>query len=852
MYGKLPVIIAVVCAVMLNRDAKAFDFSEIQYLGNDAFCDSIEKMLPQIPGWVVDELHDLRKEADVPSYTYACFDCARKYYTTWIDPCWTVELKTDSIVRAGLRYTCLHNEWQSVLVPNLLYEQANSYYLRGRLAAARQLANIGVLLTLHQSADGALYGKLRALESMLDADSLPDTSRLTMLAILKAFEHEYEASPDERTHHDLSEHYMRTCELLVQQGELQQADSVYERAMDFLYSRNDPDVISGKTSVILPTSNLMIHTTAVAAELAMINNQRDKAIKRMNALLWRFYENWVLKQLPSYDFIDYFKAVQYLCEHGLIDDDNREPLLYSVSYIHDYMRGLAVKIDPKLRRRFFDLSRTTIYDVNSYMAANLDDEVLPALYNNIILYKGLDLQLSRSLNHALKENRLDLPVEGDYAPMSYVVSLISHTEDLEWEYSRKALVHSDFESWLQVDWQKVREALRPDDVAIEFFTTREGASATYWAAVIKPGWRSPKVVRLFDKNALAALDSRRYYTIADCSKLIWKPLLQYINAKGRVYFSPIENLHNIAVENLPTPDGKGYMCDKYDMRRLSSTKELVDIRHNDSVQSDSICAIFGQMAYSAVTDEQKVKHSEYRSALNDFILAKKFAPLGTSNRECEHIDSMFASNGWRTDLYIDGKANEGNFYAAVVNKPRVLHFSTHGFYFNEVDSVAMRKFSFLRGRHRYDDDQAMRQCGLVMSGADVIFSDSITTEPCDGILTAEEISRLDLTGTELVTLAACQTGLGTLKADGVYGLQRGFKQAGAQSLLLTLWDVSDDMSSILLQAFYDNYTRGMPAAQSLAKAKMLVRNFSGVINGHSYDGSNPQYWAGFILLDAKN
>ena len=147
----------------------------------------------------------------------------------------------------------------------------------------------------------------------------------------------------------------------------------------------------------------------------------------------------------------------------------------------------------------------------------------------------------------------------------------------------------------------------------------------------------------------------------------------------------------------------------------------------------------------------------------------------------------------------------------------------------------------------------------------------------DGILTAKEISRLDLRGLDLVVLSACQTGLGEITGDGVFGLQRGFKKAGANTLLMSLWSVDDDATRLLMTRFYENYISGMTKMESLREAQTYVRDY--VIEKTVTVGSgkwpitamekeqarkrkpqtvvrkirpyaDPRYWAAFILLDA--
>ena len=148
-------------------------------------------------------------------------------------------------------------------------------------------------------------------------------------------------------------------------------------------------------------------------------------------------------------------------------------------------------------------------------------------------------------------------------------------------------------------------------------------------------------------------------------------------------------------------------------------------------------------------------------------------------------------------------------------------------------------------------DESMKRSGLLFSGVNQALNDSTASHNFnDGILTAYEISKLDLRGCDLVVLSACETALGDIyTAEGVYGLQRGFKLAGANSILMSLWKVDDAATRMLMTEFYRNLLNGMSKRESLLKAQDAVRNFRGVINGEIRSFSNPRYWAGFVLLD---
>lgn len=149
---------------------------------------------------------------------------------------------------------------------------------------------------------------------------------------------------------------------------------------------------------------------------------------------------------------------------------------------------------------------------------------------------------------------------------------------------------------------------------------------------------------------------------------------------------------------------------------------------------------------------------------------------------------------------------------------------------------------FSKSNSTFIEDKSLFNSGLVLAGVNKSLSNINPYD--DGILTAFEISELDLNKINMVILSACETALGNISGDQIFGLQRGFKRAGVQSLLMSLWEVDDEATQILMTEFYKNYLCGMSKQKSLNEAQKAVRETPGF--------EDPEYWAAFILLDALN
>ena len=194
-------------------------------------------------------------------------------------------------------------------------------------------------------------------------------------------------------------------------------------------------------------------------------------------------------------------------------------------------------------------------------------------------------------------------------------------------------------------------------------------------------------------------------------------------------------------------------------------------------------------------------------------------------------------------LYKGKKGTESSFKALDGKHTRLIHIGTHGFY---VDNDNDDTYSILTRNSQNSvnlEDRSLKQSGLYMAGAENVLNNETLPEGVDdGVLTSQEVSILDLNGLDMVCLSACQTAQGRITGDGVFGLQRGFKKAGANSIIMSLWDANDDATCMLMTEFYRNWIgQGKSKHKALELAKEAVRKHPG--------WEDPKYWAAFILLD---
>ena len=200
-------------------------------------------------------------------------------------------------------------------------------------------------------------------------------------------------------------------------------------------------------------------------------------------------------------------------------------------------------------------------------------------------------------------------------------------------------------------------------------------------------------------------------------------------------------------------------------------------------------------------------------------------------------------NNIETQLYTYEQGIEENFKALSGKQQSLIHIATHGFSLGEGHAGRMKLASILGGTWNATvSDANLNYSGLLLSGANNALNGIKLPDGVEnGILTSREISMLDLRGTDMIVLSACQTGLGDIKEDGVFGLQRGFKKAGAQTLLMSLWSVDDQATQLMMTSFYRALMEGKSRHEAFEEAQSQVRS--------TPKFSSPFFWASFIMLD---
>ena len=528
---------------------------------------------------------------------------------------------------------------------------------------------------------------------------------------------------------------------------------------------------------------------------------------------------------------------------------------------------------------FTDLYTWTTFKSKTLYAADLYDK-------SALFAKGLLLTTGMEVNRLIQESgdeealrmfeelrRQRLQLQKLYeTPMAErhlnSDSLAQVADQLERKLVVRSKVYGDFTKKLRTTWQDVQRSLTEGEIAIEFlsFNVFGTDSIMIAALTLRKDDKEPKFTPLFELGQLQKVSDNDHFICTEVNDLVWEPLKKELQGIRRIYFSPAGVLHKIAIEYAPG-------MEVYEMYRLSTTREIIDMKaHADIFKEVGMAAtLYGGVDYEKVHMEnhgisidtkkssttegflQDASLSLHRELIDSLDLrGTKISYLPSTLTEVKNIQSFLNENHGSAKVIIGAEATETSVKSLSGHGPNILHLATHGFYFTEEQSKKHNYLLFLSNndqRKSTMEDKSLARSGLFMAGVNkVLEGENVLMDNDDGILTALEISHLDLRGTDLVVLSACETARGDImQGEGVFGLQRGFKKAGVKTILMSLWKVSDLPTEILMTEFFKNLCNGKSKRESLRMAQKIIREYTDSEGNLLFQ--DPHYWAGFVMLD---
>ncbi|HRI61783.1 MAG TPA: CHAT domain-containing protein, partial [Saprospiraceae bacterium] len=620
----------------------------------------------------------------------------------------------------------------------------------------------------------------------------------------------------------------------------------------------------------------------------------EKAIQYQTEAM-AIFENFVGKE-----HLGYVRSLSYLAliYHSMGLNGKAAPLYIEANrlQINNLLKSVRFLSEKELSKYVLTFND----DLNKYFSfaqsvPGSDNGIAARSYDNALFHKGFLLSAVTERNNLcatdsvaaslanlqkLYLNRLERayakPVaERDSAD---VAAWEEKVNQLEKELAQRVVGFGDASR--QVGWQEVQAKLRPNEAAIEFVhyqfwrNQQKTDSIQYTAILLRPGNTAPTFIPLFEEKQLdellpgtvkrrvdyvehlyalagreAMINKKQQRTIYD---LVWRPIVPHLSGVKKVYFSPSGLLHRVNLSAIPVSEDT-VLADLCQLVQLGSTRQLVapgtttDFPTRDAV-------LFGGIIYDAdsttVNDSDTIRSSTIFRGELDFSMTDtslrggSWKYLKATQKEAADIGDLMRANGFAPAIR-SGHAATEDFFKSIgqgTPSPRILHLATHGFFFPDPASTNVDRRS-LEGEPVFKiSDHPMIRSGLILANANYAWKGGHVPEgKDDGILTAYEISQMNLSGTELVVLSACETGLGQIRGnEGVYGLQRAFKIAGAKYLLMSLWQVPDKHTQELMTIFYQKW---------LGEKQDIRAAFRGAQMEMRAKYKSPFYWAGFVLVE---
>jgi len=514
--------------------------------------------------------------------------------------------------------------------------------------------------------------------------------------------------------------------------------------------------------------------------------------------------------------------------------------------------------------------------------------VISQAYNNTLVTKGLLLRTTNGIRDAiyssgntrlikqfeelgnLRQEIDKLQQKTDYSK-DYVESLLSRADSLDKAVTLASSAYRDMKADIAMTWQDVQKQLKSNEVAIEFvsfllFDKQWTDSTMYAALVLRKDFKSPEYVPLFEQSQLSELLNNEnpditkriqklynggssIYNGQKLYNLIWQPLEKYLNGVETVYYSPAGLLNRISFSVIPVDT----LCltDKYNLHLVSSTREIINEKKETLLPITQVVE-YGGIQYDIqdtmllISSAEKYKKPETemlasRSLPNDRTRSSGWSYLSGTEKEVDDIAKLLQQDKIPNIKYVGVEANEESFKALSGNSPELLHIATHGFFLEDEKQIRETGFMQIMNSQNRTYINPLLRSGLLFAGANRAWTNQdVILGIEDGILTAEEISNLDLSKTKLAVLSACETGLGEVNnSEGVFGLQRAFKLAGVKTLVMSLWKVDDTATSQFMLTFYQNLLAGKGKLESFKLAQKQIRE----------QYKNPYYWAAFVMMD---
>lgn len=583
---------------------------------------------------------------------------------------------------------------------------------------------------------------------------------------------------------------------LLQNKEFTRADSVFQtiRRNEELITIPEDKYNYYLTQAVLSNALSDWHGAAVAIDRAQelaITKEQHRRLNQERAQTCKgtgdrdAYYRWVLSEIDN-------AKDELIADNLTMSSEERRNAQFYIQNLRDWFIEEAVA-DPRMNEavgRFCLFTKGLLFHTDAAINGYLDKN-------------------KKSRDERKKVNELLIQLDDAYlhGDSLSVASVKRRLRIAEKELASEYIAQTKLGALLK-NVSKINSSLKAGDLAVDFVTFHSNDAIKYGAFIYESGNTTPVFIQTDASN-------------------VWKAIKPYIKNKRSIYFSTDGILNTIPIEFAEDEDGVP-MCEKYDMHRVF---HLSDIRKSEGI-GNRVEAI-GVADHNSPNGQARGLDDGYRGNWND--LAGVETEL---YRIAESLDGVSeyhrAFNDEATEAYVKSLSGQ---------PITTLHISTHGFYRGEDELTKA-----FNDTTDFDHNIAKRllmgnrtsASGLVMRNGNLSWKAETITEDEDNILTSEEVETLSFPKLSLTVLSACETGLGELSADGVWGLQRAFRMAGSASLICSLRQVKDNGAADFMAEFYRQAATGLSVHNAFYNARKELL---------SHDPANKDVWSSFILIE---
>ncbi|WP_338762160.1 CHAT domain-containing tetratricopeptide repeat protein [Bernardetia sp. ABR2-2B] len=584
----------------------------------------------------------------------------------------------------------------------------------------------------------------------------------------------------------------------------------------------------------------------------------DYALYCRNLAQVYFSQNEYQKAESQYLEMTENKIAQIKTLFPIMSEEEKREYLSSIQYFFsksNYFITQYYKQKPEISRELFNqqlFKKGILFSSTQKMKKQILNSGDSSLIHQYEDWRGQKEKYVKIIQTPIKDRDNNIDIK----------QMANQINDLEKEISKKSELFKQNTQTKKFTWSDVQEKLSKNEAVVEVirlveYTSKAKAIDTLYVALIisKETKDYPELLILengkeLENDALSLYQNSIEFQLEDNESYnqYWKPIqdkldslssLSNQNSYAKIYFSPDGIYHKININTLLNPKKGTYLVEEQNIQLITSSRDLLKQKGEKNTYLSKNyntykAYLLGYPAYNLNPNTKSEGSGKDRSlnGLQRIVGQQTIVPvLEGTKTETNQIHELFSKNEIAVTLFQNTEATEENIKS--LQNPTILHLATHGFFISE-DTQSEKVTTVQEAEDRNLMKNPFLRSGLLLAGCQ---NPQIGEE--DGILSAQEVMNLNLDKTELVVASACETGLGDIQSgEGVYGLQRAFRQAGAKTLIMSLWKVSDEATQLLMVTFYEEFLSGKSKREAFKIAQLKLKE--------KY--SEPYYWGAFVMV----